>query len=116
MHTSSNTGISISVRVFLLLKNPIISRRSDNLSVRKKELAELLLTLVMKCHQTISPFLTQPRLDSQEDEGPEITWSTATEAHAGDHESTKTEEPNAPQPGPADCEYHKDETQTGLHS
>ncbi|XP_037332912.2 protein Wiz isoform X1 [Pungitius pungitius] len=43
------------------------------------------------------------RLDNQEDQGPEkIPWSTATEAHGGDRESAKTEEQNAPRPGPAD--------------
>uniref|UniRef100_A0AAQ4S3Q8 C2H2-type domain-containing protein n=1 Tax=Gasterosteus aculeatus aculeatus TaxID=481459 RepID=A0AAQ4S3Q8_GASAC len=58
--------------------------------------------LLPPLHKTPPPPGAPRKLDSQEDEGPEITWSTATEAHAGDHESTRTEEPNAPQLGPAD--------------
>ncbi|KAM8844287.1 protein Wiz isoform 2-T2 [Spinachia spinachia] len=43
-----------------------------------------------------------PRLDTQEGQEPGKPWSTATEARGGDRESTKTEEQNAPELGPAD--------------
>lgn len=61
------------------------------------------------------------RLDSEDDQEPEkqqhsrskTVSPTPVEGHNDNNtESTKTEEPNTSQLGPAECKHHKDETKS----